>query len=126
MLKVTYTDTGLCLEYCPTPLNLLLSDRVCTYAHAQRSMTVQPIRASIPLLATLIDRQLGEQLQTLELTRCDRDWWEITLSGLWITEGPNPDIGIFMAEFDPRLEQRLWRLWQLSQSSRGISAMGMF
>ncbi|NER84546.1 MAG: hypothetical protein F6K42_34505, partial [Leptolyngbya sp. SIO1D8] len=49
MLKVTYTETGLCLEYCPKPLDLLLSDRVCMYAHAQRSITVQPMRASIPL-----------------------------------------------------------------------------
>jgi hypothetical protein len=115
MLKVTYTEVGICLEYCPEPLDLLLSDRVCVYAHAQRSIAVQPIRASIPLPAHLVSQQDLERYPSLELTPCDRDWWEITFTGLWITEEPDQEVGIFVTELlDPRLEQRLFRLWQLS------------
>lgn len=115
MLKVTYTETGLYLEYCLEPLSQLLSDRVCTYARAQRPVTVQPIAASIPLAAESVHALTSQQLRGLELTRCDRDWYEITLSGLWLTETPDAEEGIFMTELDARLEQRLLRLWVWSQ-----------
>lgn len=115
MLKVTYTETGLCLEYCPEPLSFLLSDRVCTHARAQRPITVQPIEASIPLAATVLNHQTWPQLQTLALTRCDQDWYEVTLSGLWLTEDPDAAVGIFMTELDTRLEQRLVYWWSRSQ-----------
>lgn len=120
MLKVTYTETGFYLEYSPQPLSLLLSDRVCTYAHARRPITVQPIQASIPLPAKLVTQPMREQFQTLatlEMTWCDRNWLEVTLSGLWLTEDPEQEVGIFMTEFNPRLEQRLLRLWEWSQQS---------
>jgi hypothetical protein len=117
MLKVIYTDAGLFLEYCPEPLDLLLSDRVCMYAHAQRPVSVQPMNASIPLPAHLISYQGLERFQEIEVAWCDRDWLEVTLSGLWITEDPDQESGIFMTELDPRLEQRLIRVWQISQSS---------
>lgn len=115
MLKVTYTETGLCLEYCPEPLSQVLSDRVCTYACAQRPITVQPTAASIPIAAALVNALICTQLQGFELTRCDPDWFEVTLSGLWLTEAPNAESGIFMTELDVRLEQRLLSLWQWSQ-----------
>ncbi|MEL6381976.1 MAG: alr0857 family protein [Cyanobacteria bacterium J06626_18] len=122
MLKVTYTETGLCLEYCPEPLDLLLSDRVCMYVHAQRSITVQPMQASIPLPATLVGIRELERFPELELSLCDRDWLEITLRGLWITEDPNQDEGVFVTELNPRLEQRLLRLWMLSHTtSRAVA-----
>lgn len=114
MLKVTYTETGLHLEYCSEPLSQVLSDRVCTSARAQRSITVQPIAASIPLAAALLQALMWTQLQEVELTRCDPDWFEVTLSGLWLTEAPDAEEGIFMTELDIRLEQRLLSLWQRS------------
>ena len=116
MLKVTYTDIGLFLEYCPEPLDLLLSDRVCMYAHAQRPISVQPMNASIPLPANLVGNQNLDRFQNIEVTWCDRDWLEITLSGLWVTEDPEQESGIFMTELDPRLEQRLTWIWQIAQS----------
>lgn len=124
MLKMTYTDTGLCLEYCPQPLELLLSDRVCIYAHAQRSISVQPLRASILLPAALINIQGLQQLQALEIAWCDQDWVEITLTGLWVTEDPEQEQGIFMTELDPRTEQRLYRLWELSQQRQSYTVSG--
>ena len=118
MLKVTYTDTGLYLEYCPDPLDLLLSDRVCMYAHAQRAIGVQPMRASILLSATLLSHQGLERFQEIEVASCDRDWFEVTLPGLWLTEDPDQEIGIFVTELDPRLEHRLLWMWQLTQQSQ--------
>lgn len=115
MLKVTYTDDGLYLEYCPEPLDLLLSDRVCTYARARRPVNVQPMNASILLPASVLDHHNLLHLQQLDITSCDRDWLEITLSGLWITEDLDCEEGIFMTELDARLEQRLLKLWQWSQ-----------
>ncbi|NEQ43277.1 MAG: hypothetical protein F6K00_06840 [Leptolyngbya sp. SIOISBB] len=114
MLKVTYTETGLHLEYCSESLSQVLSDRVCTSARAQRSITVRPIEASIPLAAVLLQALMRSQLQGFELTRCDPDWFEVTLSGLWLTEAPDAEEGIFMTELDIRLEQRLLSLWQRS------------
>lgn len=118
MLKVTYTETGLSLEYCLEPLSQLLSDRVYTSARAQRAVTVQPVEATIPLAAELVHALAHRQLQDFDLTRCDRDWYEVTLSGLWLTEMPDADEGIFMTELDARLEQRLLRLWAWSEHSQ--------
>jgi hypothetical protein len=123
MLKVTYTDAGLCLDYCPEPLDLLLSDRICMYAHAQQSIAVQPTTASIPLPTALVRCQGLERFKPLKLSLCDRDWMEITLSGLWVTEGADQDAGIFMTELSPRLEQRLFRLWHLSQTPQNAGLM---
>ena len=114
MLKVIYTETGLHLEYSPEPLSQVLGDRVYTYARAQRPMTMQPIAANIPLAAALVQALAWTQLQDFELTRCDRDWFEVTLSGLWLTEEPDAETGIFVTELEMRLEQRLLSLWQWS------------
>ena len=114
MLKVIYTETGLHLEYSPEPLSQVLGDRVYTYAWAQRPMTMQPIAANIPLAAALVQALAWTQLQDFELTRCDRDWFEVTLSGLWLTEEPDAETGIFVTELEMRLEQRLLSLWQWS------------
>lgn len=126
MLKVTYTDTGLFLEYCAEPLDILLGDRVRMYVHAQRSISIQPIKANIPLPASLLSERGLESLRDLDLTWCDRDWIEITLPGIWIAEDPTQDLGVFVTELDLRLELRLLRLWQLSQQSQfaGLSDKG--
>ncbi|NER78039.1 MAG: hypothetical protein F6K42_00345 [Leptolyngbya sp. SIO1D8] len=74
------------------------------------------MRASIPLPTTLIKPQRLEQFQEVELSLCDHDWLEVTLQGLWITEDPNQEEGVFVTELTPHLEQRLFRLWTLSQT----------
>lgn len=120
MLKVTYAETGLYLEYCPVPLEGMLSDRVCLCARAQRPITIQPMQASIPLLRCLVQRQnLSQNLRgfpELQLSLCDQDWVEITLSGLWITEEPTQEEGVFVTELMPLLEQRLFHIWSLAQT----------
>lgn len=124
MLKVTYTHTGHYLEYCPDPLDLLLSDRLCIYARAQRAFSVQPISANIPLLISTVNvAALKRFPQVKAISRCDVDWLEVTVAGLWIADVFDADNGIFMTELDPRLEQRLWRLWQLTQSSSALGAI---
>lgn len=115
MLKVTYTETGLCLEYCPEPLDLLLSDRVCMYARARRPITVHPMRASIPLPMALAGVQDLQRFAEVDLCPCDRDWVEITLGGLWVTEDLEQEDGVFLTELNPRLEQRIFKLWTLAQ-----------
>lgn len=117
MLKVTYTGTGLYLEYCPTPLDLLLSDRVCLYARAQRAIAVQPMQASIPLPTALVAVQGFDRFPEVELSICDRDWTDVTLCGLWISENSEEEDGLFVTELNPRLEQRLFRVWQLAQTT---------
>jgi hypothetical protein len=124
MLKVTYTHTGHYLEYCPDPLDLMLGDRLCTYARAQRSFSVQPMSANIPLLIWTVDTTALERFPQVEaISRCDRYWLEVTIAGLWIAEVHDQDNGIFVTELDPRLEQRLWRLWQLTQPSVAVDAI---
>ncbi|MEO1095914.1 MAG: alr0857 family protein [Cyanobacteria bacterium J06638_28] len=118
MLKVTYTETGLYLEYCPEPLDLLLSDRVCMYARSQRPVTLQPMHASILLPTQLPGVCELERFPELEVSLCDQDWLEITLQGLWLTEGMAQDVGIFVTELGARLEQRLFTLWALAQNNQ--------
>lgn len=114
MLKVTYTETGIYLEYCPEPLDLLLSDRICMYLHAQQPVAIQPMKASIPLPTTAAGVHDLARFHNLTLSACDRDWLEITVPGLWITEAPNQEEGVFVTELNPHLEQRLLHLWKRS------------
>lgn len=124
MLKVTYTPTGHYVEYCPDPLDLLLSDRLCVYARTQQAFSVQPISANIPLWVSTVDVVALKRFpQVKAVSRCDRDWLEVTITGLWMADGLDVDHGIFMTELDPRLEQRLWRLWQLTQSAAALGAI---
>ncbi|MEO0986659.1 MAG: alr0857 family protein [Cyanobacteria bacterium J06639_14] len=123
MLKVTYTETGICLEYCPEPLDLLLSDRVCMYVHAQRPITIQPMQASLPLPTTLVGMQELDRFQELEVSLCDLDWLEVTFRGVWITENPDQEEGVFVTELQPHLEQRLLRLWMRSQTTFQATAI---
>ena len=111
------TVTGVQTCALPILLSSVLCDRVCTHARALRPITVQPIKASIPLAAAVLSDRVWPQLQALVLTRCDHDWYEVTLSGLWLTEEPDAAVGIFMTEFDARLEQRLVYWWSRSQRS---------
>ncbi|MEM0979449.1 MAG: alr0857 family protein [Cyanobacteria bacterium P01_H01_bin.58] len=118
MLKVTYTETGLYLEYCPQPLDLLLSDRVCMYVRAQQTVTLQPMHASIPLPTQLSGVSELKRFPELEVSLCDQDWLEITFQGFWLTEDVTQDVGIFVTELGAHLEQRLLMLWALTQNNQ--------
>lgn len=118
MLKVTYTETALYLEYCPESLDLLLSDRICMYARAQHTVTLQPMHASILLPTQLPGVAELNRFPELEVSLCDQDWLEVTLRGVWLAEDVAQDVGIFVTEMGAHLEQRLFMLWTLSQNNQ--------
>ena len=115
MLKVTYTETGLFLDSCSESLETLLSDRVCVHTRVRRPVVVQPMSASIPLPRHLSGLRSLSQFAAVTMSVCDRDWVEVTLSGVWVAEGVDHEEGIFVAELQPQLEQRLLHLWQQAQ-----------
>lgn len=115
MLKVTFTDAGLSLEYLRESVESLLADRVSVHVRSQRPVTVQPSGASIPLPADLPGLQSLHRYSEVTLSACDRGWVEVNLRGLWITEDVHQEEGVFVTELSSSLEQRLLHLWHHAQ-----------
>ena len=122
MLKVTFTDTGLSLECLRGSLESLLADRVGVHVRTQRAVTVEPSGASIPLPANLPGLQTLHRYSEVSLSRCDRDWVEVSLQGVWLAEDHDQGEGVFFAELSSGLEQRLRPLWH---HAKGVHASPM-
>jgi hypothetical protein len=126
MLKVTYTPTGLYLEYLSESLDALLADRVRIHARSGLPLVMQPTSASIPLPASLSGLKALARWQEVQVSPCDRGWVEVSLSGTWLTTDADQDNGVFMAELRPGLEQQLYSLWQSAQAMTQHSAWAVF
>lgn len=121
MLKITFAETGLFLEYLTDSVETLVADRARLYVRAYRPLVVQPITANLPLPSNLPGLHTLTRFSEISLSQCDRHWWEVSLPGLWVAESPEQAEGVFVAELHPHLEQRLLRLWQLSQAADALA-----
>jgi hypothetical protein len=127
MLKITYTDTGLLLEYVAQSVETVITQRTVVALRSGQSIYVQPIRASLTLPANLPGMDsllcLIHRVDSIEIAICDSEgmglsashWLEINLAGIWIADSVISEEGIFVAELDPPVEYRLLTLWQQAQ-----------
>lgn len=119
MLKITYTDTGLLLEQISQSLESLVTQRTVLALRLGQPIAVQSTAASLPLPADLPGLgqllHLAQKTGALAVEGCDRNWLEVTFSGVWIAESSHSDEGIFIAELEPTLERQLLALWHQSQ-----------
>ncbi|MBV9389086.1 MAG: hypothetical protein JOZ78_21930 [Chroococcidiopsidaceae cyanobacterium CP_BM_ER_R8_30] len=134
MLKLTYTEMGLHLEWLADSLEVVVEQRVILALRTGQPIHVEPSCASFLLpidLPGLVDLQIAiSQAQTdcIALTPVDSNDVEVNLRGTWLAAATSAHEGIFvtaMSEgFQPtaghRLELLIHQLWELSQAQESL------
>jgi hypothetical protein len=118
MLKLTYSDTDLLVEWLNLSVEAMVTQRSLVAVQAGQPLLVQPgygsfaLPADLPGLAAI---QSGDP-STLTLTPCDRGWLELTLRGTWLADSADSAEGILVVVLSTALEHRVVELWQHSQA----------
>lgn len=123
MLKLTYTEDNLHLEYLGEPLEEWTAARVIFNLRLGQGMTIQPSRAAflVPVGLPLV-RHLQAQLarqQDPDIGVCvgDQDYLEISLRGTWIGNEAISSLdcseqGVFVTSLPYGVEFLLLKVWQ--------------
>ncbi|MEO0014070.1 MAG: hypothetical protein RLZZ535_2459 [Cyanobacteriota bacterium] len=122
MLKITYLEDGINLEYLEEAVEVWKADRilvnvragVCIYVESSIANIVLSINSGIHSLVKLAENQ------PIELIPCDEDYLEVSLIGTWLAETKNSEEGVFVCELNHEIEYSLYRLWQASQVGASV------
>lgn len=121
MLKLTYTETALQLEYLAGSPEDLVARRVKLAMRVGSTLFVEPSQAAFLLPADLpgIDQldagARRDDTQAIEVYPADEDDLEVSLSGTWMAEDAEVSEGIFVASLSPFCEVLLFKLWQATE-----------
>lgn len=122
MLKITYLEDGINLEYLAESVEVWKANRilvnlhagVCIYVESSIANIVVSINSEIHSLVKLAENQ------PIELIPCDEDYLEVGLIGTWLAQTKNSEEGIFVCELNHEIEYSLYKLWQASQIGASI------
>lgn len=130
MLKLNYTDLGLHMEHVTASVDVIVAQYVLVAMRLGKSMHVEQSRASFLMPA---DSMVLDQLQNVLRQDCntpfvgdvaiapvDHSFVEISMSGTWMSEALDGDVGIFLTSFDPHTEYLLHQLWQETQRQTSL------
>jgi hypothetical protein len=123
MLKLTYTEDNLHLEYLGEPLEEWIAARVVFNLRLGRGITVQPscaaflVPVGLPLVRHLQAQVARQQDPDIGVCLGDRDYLEISLRGTWISHETNNsldtvDQGVFVTSLPYGVEFLLLKVWQ--------------
>lgn len=123
MLKITYLEEAIYLEYLPESVEawkaarVLVSLRAAASIHLESGIASLVLPLDIPCLNELAQLEARE---LIEVIPCDEEYIEIALSGIWVAQSPESEEGVFVCELDPSSEYFLYQLWQESQISASV------
>ena len=124
MLKITYLENDVRLEYLSKSLKVWQSERILLNLRAAVGVFTTSSIASLvfprhlPRLRELFN--LAER-EELEVIPCDQEYIEVSLSGTWIAQAENSELGIFICEITPDSERLLAQLWEDSQMATPVN-----
>lgn len=123
MLKITYLEDEINLEYLPKSVEVWKTERILVnlraavkiYTESSIATLVLPVNVSILQgLKNLANKGL------IEIIPCDEEYVEVSFSGTWISQTEEHDSGIFVCELDRDSEYFLHQLWQESQLGTSV------
>ena len=123
MLKITYTENGLYLEYLTESLEEWIAKRILVSLRAATSIYVEPSTASLNLPANLPyfqDLTALNAEEGIEFAPCDEEYIEIGFSGTWVSSEVDNEEGIFVCDLKDSTEFFLFKLWQESQLGASV------
>ncbi|MDC0833227.1 hypothetical protein POG22_09440 [Geitlerinema sp. CS-897] len=118
MLKLTYTETNLHLEYLASSPEELVSRRVKLAMRTGTPLCVEPSQASfllpvgLPGLQQLAETARREGVDSLELYPADEDFVEVSLRGTWVATDADTAEGLFVTSLTPFCETAIAKLWK--------------
>lgn len=124
MLKVTYLENELYLEYLHTTVEDWIALRVILALRTGQRLLVEQMTASVLLPIALLERSalvnLARREDQVDLVQVDDDDMEVSLVGSWVSSGQQEAEGVFVATLSPSVEHLLAQLWQMAQNSAAI------
>lgn len=124
MLKVTYLERELYLEYLHSSLEDWIALRVILSLRTGQRLVVERMTASVLLPIALLERsalvKLARREDQLDLLQVDDDYMEVSLVGTWVSSQEQEAEGVFVATLSPSVEHLLAQLWQMAQSSASV------
>ncbi len=124
MLKVTYLENELYLEYLHTTVEDWIALRVILALRTGQRLMVEQMTASVLLPISLLERSalvnLARREDQVDLVQVDDDDMEVCLVGSWVSSGQQEAEGVFVATLSPSVEHLLAQLWQMAQSGAVI------
>lgn len=116
MLKLTYTENHFYLERLDRSLEDWVNVRVILALQSDTKMYVESSTASFLVAEKdILSLAKLEQRNQIELCRCDADFVEVSLKGLWLTSDPENEVGVFVTTLEQSTE---FLLEQMQQSER--------
>lgn len=117
MLKITYLEDAIYLEYLEKTLEVWQAERILVNLRAAVSICVESSIASIvlPINSRLNNLIKLAENQPIELIPCDEEYVEVGLIGIWLAQNENSEEGVFVCELNHEIEYCLYSLWQESQ-----------
>lgn len=120
MLKVTYLESGLYLEFLQETIEDWIALRVLLALRLGQRLVVERSTASLLLPIDLVKSSrleaLMHQEKAVTLAVCDAHDLEVSLQGTWISSSADETEGVFVAALNPAIEQVLLQVWQASQA----------
>jgi len=130
MLKLNYTDLGLHMEHVTASVDVIVAQYVLVAMRLGKSMHVEQSRASFLMPAdSIVLDQLQDVLRRdsdttsageVAIEPVDHAFVEVSMSGTWMSESLDGDVGIFLTSFDPQTEYLLHQLWQETQRQTSL------
>lgn len=113
MLKLTYTEDNLTLEYLTSELSEWVNTRIFLALRTQTNFYLQNSTAAFLIPVTIIedgDLEILNTAENIEICNCDRDFVEVTIKGLWMASQSDNDEGVFVTAISESTELLLQRL----------------
>ncbi len=124
MLKVTYLERELYLEYLHSTVEDWIALRVILSLRTGQRLVIERMTASVLLPISLLERsalvKLAQREDQLDLVQVDDDYMEVSLVGTWVSSQEQETEGVFVATLSPSVEHLLAQLWQMAQSSASV------
>jgi hypothetical protein len=119
MLKVTYLESGLYLEFLQETIEEWIALRVVLALRLGQRLVVERSTASLLLPIDLVKASGLETVlqheKVVTLAVCDVNDVEVSLQGTWISSSADESEGVFLVALNPVVEQVLLQVWQAAQ-----------
>ncbi|MEA5593985.1 alr0857 family protein [Rivularia sp. UHCC 0363] len=103
MLKLTYTENQLSLDYSKQSLEDWINTRVLVSIRSATSIHIEFSTASFLVPAScLTDLEKVSSENIVELCRCDAESVEVVLKGIWVTSEVESETGVFVTEIEDK------------------------
>ena len=117
MIKITYLENEIRLEHLIKSTEVWKSDRILLNLRAGISIYAESGVGSLvfPVNPFFIE-DLNKLAQTdrIDVSPCDEEYVEVSLTGTWIAENQDSEEGIFICDLSCDRERLLYQLWQES------------